>query len=60
LGFQDGIAAPGGHYDFERAIVWDFIEEAAYLTVSKFEKMPLPGPVHADLNIKIQAVTSEN
>jgi hypothetical protein len=59
LGFQDGIAAPGGHYDFERAIVWDFIEEAAYLTVSKFEKMPLPGPVHADLNIKIQAVTSE-
>ena len=58
LGFQDGVAAPDGNYDFSRAIVWDFIEEAAYISVSIFEKMPLSGPVHANLNVNIQAVAS--
>jgi lipopolysaccharide transport system ATP-binding protein len=54
LGFQDGIAALNYKYDFARAIVWDFIDEAAFITVSEFVKMPLAGPVHTDLNITIQ------
>ena len=46
FGFRDGVARPGGVYDFGRAILWDVREDAAHLTVRPWRDMPLAGPVH--------------
>ena len=56
FGFQDGNAFVDGIYDFCRSVIWDVIEEAAYLTVRPYKVMPLPGPVNACLDLRIEKV----
>jgi hypothetical protein len=33
FGFQDGKAFSNGVYDFSNAVIWDIVEDAAYLKV---------------------------
>ncbi len=54
FGFKDGQALPGGRYDFANAVLWEVIDEAAIIEVRPCKLMPLSGPVHFDLPVKVQ------
>ena len=54
FGFKDGMAFVGGLYDYSRSVIWDVIEDAAYLKVSPCKRMPLAGPVHVTSNLALQ------
>jgi lipopolysaccharide transport system ATP-binding protein len=54
FGFQDGMAFSGGTYDYLRSVIWDVIEDAAYLKVHPCKIMPLVGPVHATFDLKVR------
>jgi len=56
FGFQGGNAFVDGVYDFCRSVIWDVIEEAAYLTVRPCKVMPLVGPVNACLDLRVEKV----
>ena len=55
LGYQDGSLNGIGSYDFSNAIVFEAIDEAAFLTVRPY-KIPLRGPVHASAEVAIRKV----
>lgn len=54
FGFSEGLAFTNGIYDFSKSVIWDVIEDAAYLTVRPCKLMPLAGPVNASFDLKIR------
>ena len=44
FGFKDGTAYTNGVYDFSKAVIWDQIEDAAYITVNPHKFMPFLAP----------------
>jgi lipopolysaccharide transport system ATP-binding protein len=56
FGFQGGNAFVGGIYDYSRSVIWDVIEEAAYVEVRPCKVMPLAGPVNACLDLRVEKV----
>lgn len=46
FGFQTGNAFADGTYDFSQSMIWESIDDAAYITVNQHKLMPLAGPVH--------------
>ena len=54
FGFKDGIAFSAGVYDYSKSVIWDVIEDAFYLRVHPCKAMPLPGPVNASFDLKLQ------
>jgi len=55
LGYQNGSLRRIESYDFSNAIVFEAIDEAAFLTVCPY-KMPLRGPVHASTEVVIRKI----
>jgi len=53
FGFKDGIAFAGGVYDYSKSVIWDVVEDAAFLKVHPCKVMPLAGPVNASFNLKV-------
>lgn len=53
FGFRDGLAFSNGGYDFSKSLIWDVIEDAAYLKVHPCKIMPMVGPVNASFNLKL-------
>ncbi len=58
FGFQDGMAFAGGTYDYSRSVIWDVIEDAAYLKVHPCKVMPLAGPVNASFDLSVRKIES--
>jgi lipopolysaccharide transport system ATP-binding protein len=56
FGFNDGTAFVSGVYDFSKSVIWDVIEDAAYLKVHPCKTMPMAGPVNASFDLKVQKV----
>jgi len=56
FGFNDGMTLVNGLYDFSKSIIWDVIEEAAYIKVRPCTRMPLAGPVHVSSNLALQRI----
>jgi lipopolysaccharide transport system ATP-binding protein len=56
FGFKDGLAFSAGVYDFSKSVIWDVIEDAAYLRVHPFKLMPLPGPVHVASDLRLEKI----
>jgi homopolymeric O-antigen transport system ATP-binding protein len=56
FGFRDGMAFTGGVYDYSRSVIWDVIEDAAYLKVHPCKVMPLAGPVNASFHLKVKKI----
>ena len=56
FGFKDGLAFPAGVYDFSKSVIWDVIEDAAYLRVHPFKLMSLPGPVHVSADLRLEKI----
>lgn len=56
FGFKNGLALPEGRYDFSNAVLWEVIDEAAIIEVRPCPLMPLSGPVHLDVPVKIQSM----
>jgi lipopolysaccharide transport system ATP-binding protein len=51
FGFADGISRINGRYDYNRAVLWDIIEDGCVFDVMEHPAMPLCGPVHAHANL---------
>ena len=56
FGFNGGIAFAGGNYDFSKSVIWDVIEDAAYLKVHPHKLMPLAGPVNTSFDLKVKKI----
>lgn len=56
FGFNDGMAFTNGVYDFLKSVIWDVIEDAAYLKVHPYKLMPLAGPVNASFNLEVKKI----
>ncbi len=56
FGFQSGAALINGVYDFSRAVIWESIDDAAYITVNPYKLMPLAGPVHASSDLRLEQI----
>lgn len=54
FGFSEGGAFSNGAYDFTKAIIWDLIDDAAYVSIRQPSLMPAAGPVHSSINITIR------
>jgi lipopolysaccharide transport system ATP-binding protein len=54
FGFVDGTAISNGIYDFSKAVIWDVVEDAAYLKVDPCKLMPVPGPVNTSFDLKMK------
>ncbi len=54
FGFKDGMAFNNTVYDFSQAMIWDVIEDAAYLKVHPHKVIPMPGPVNASFDLNIE------
>jgi len=54
FGFRDGMAFSNGIYDFSKSLIWDVIEDAAYLKVHPCKVMPMAGPVNASFDLKMK------
>ena len=54
FGFRDGMAFSNGIYDFSKSLIWDVIEDAAYLKVHPCKVMPMAGPANASFNLEIK------
>jgi lipopolysaccharide transport system ATP-binding protein len=60
FGFCDGVALVEGIYDYSRSVIWDVIEDAAYLRVHPCKIMPMAGPVNACFSLKIAKLKSHH
>lgn len=58
FGFKDGQSHAQGYYDFGNAVLWDVVDEAAFIEVQTCSIMPLSGPVHLDRPVEIAPVES--
>lgn len=56
FGFNDGSAFTNGVYDFSKSIIWDVIEDAAYLTIRPHKLMPLVGPVNTSFDLEVKKI----
>jgi lipopolysaccharide transport system ATP-binding protein len=56
FGFNDGVAFTHGVYDFSKSVIWDVIEDAAYLKVHPYKLMPMAGPVNTSFNLEVKKV----
>jgi hypothetical protein len=56
FGFNDGKAFLDGVYDYGKAVIWEQIEDAAYLKVHPFKLMPLVGPVNTCMELNIEKI----
>ena len=56
FGFQSGNAYVHGAYDFSQAVIWDSIDDAAYIAVKQYRVMPLAGPVHVSAELQVQRI----
>lgn len=56
FGFNDGVAFIDGIYDYSRAVIWDMVEDAAFLKVHPCKIMPAAGPVHTTIDLKVTAL----
>jgi lipopolysaccharide transport system ATP-binding protein len=56
FGFKDGLAFSAGVYDFSRSVIWDVVEDAAYIRVHPFKLMSLPGPVHMASVLRLERI----
>jgi len=56
FGFSDGTAFTDGAYDFSKSIIWDVIEEAAFIKVNQHTLMPLVGPVNATYKLEVMKI----
>jgi hypothetical protein len=59
FGFKDGNAFVDGVYDYSRSVIWDVIEDAAYLTVHPCKVMPLAGPVNTCFDLKVRKLDQD-
>ncbi len=53
FGFNDGNAFTNGVYDFTKSVIWDVIEDAAYIKVVPHRLMPLAGPAHTSFKLDL-------
>jgi lipopolysaccharide transport system ATP-binding protein len=58
FGFIDGRAFNNGVYDFSKSVIWDVIEDAAYLKVHPCKVMPMAGPVSASFDLTVKKIES--
>ena len=58
FGFKDGIAFASNTYDYSKSVIWDVIEEAAFLKLYPCKVMPLAGPVNACFDLKVTKLKS--
>ena len=56
FGFNDGMAFSNGGYDFSKSVIWDVIEDAAYLKVHPYKLMPMAGPVNTSFDLKVKKI----
>jgi hypothetical protein len=56
FGFNDGRAFTNGVYDFLKSVIWDVVEDAAYLKVHPYRLMPLAGPVNASFTLEVRKI----
>lgn len=56
FGFRSGNAFTNGKYDFTGAVIWESIDDAAYITVEQYKIMPLAGPVHMSCKFNLERV----
>lgn len=57
FGFSDGMAFSSGVYDFSKAVIWDAIDDAAFLKVHPCRVMPMVGPVNATFGLRIEKLS---
>jgi hypothetical protein len=51
FGFKDGLAFGSDAYDYLKSVIWDVIEDAAFIKIKPCKIMPLPGPVHTSIEL---------
>lgn len=51
FGFAEGTSRANGRYDYNRAVLWDIIEDGCIIDIAEHPAMPLCGPVHAQANL---------
>jgi len=56
FGFQSGDAYLNGAYDFSQSVIWEAIDDAAFITVNEYKVMPLPGPVHVSSDLILEKI----
>ena len=56
FGFKDGRAFKDSVYDFSQALIWDVIEDAAFLKVYPHKIIPMPGPVNVSFDLKVEKI----
>ena len=54
FGFKNGRAFQDAGYDFSQAMIWDVIEDAAYLKVHPHKVIPMPGPVNTSFDLTMK------
>ena len=57
FGFKDGLAFGSDAYDYSKSVIWDVIEDAAFIKVQPCGIMPLVGPVHTAIELSISKIT---
>jgi lipopolysaccharide transport system ATP-binding protein len=53
FGFEKGLAVINGKYDYGNADLWSVVERAFTFTVKPNTPMPLMGPVHNELDLRM-------
>lgn len=53
FGFEDGVILENGIYDYSRAIIWHYVEECFFFEVIPNIPIPLGGPVHFPIIVKM-------
>ena len=56
FGFNNGRAFSPDCYDFNKAVIWDMTDNAAYIKVRQHKIMPVAGPVGASFDLKIERI----
>ena len=57
FGFKDGAAFDNYAYDYTKSVIWDVIEDAAFIQVQPCKIMPLVGPVHTSIELSVSKIT---
>jgi lipopolysaccharide transport system ATP-binding protein len=57
FGFKDGLAFGSDAYDYSKSVIWDVIEDAAFIKIQPCKVMPLAGPVHTTIELKVLKIS---